>query len=188
MKLIKTPLICLFISSCSTIDIEPYRNIYNSLQQDKSDYRAKINKVTSVFEDSQGKSFLTRLDSISEGNILWKIDSRLFITKNGRIIQTSGFKNDFKLIKYNGIQDSGEISGFIMFSNPQTSLLDVNFTYNVVKEINSKNKYKIIQETVSIPDIRYLKNNFYWFDSNGDIVKSKQYLVPFAGKSRIYYM
>jgi hypothetical protein len=176
------------ISSCSTIDIEPYKNIYNSIKRDQFDYISKINTNTSVFKDDYGKSYLAKLESTKDGNITWRLQDRYFVTSKGRVIQTIGFKNNFKLIKYEGIIDDGKTSAYIKFSNPKTSLLSINFTYSTIKRIDNKNKFKIIKENIHIPGIQYSSDNYYWYDINDNIVKSKQYLVPFKGKIRITYM
>lgn len=188
MKLIKFSFVFLMVSSCSTIDIEPYKNIYNSLKKDDFDYVSKINSRTSIYRDSHGKSHIAKYESTSEDNIIWSLEDRFFISSNGRVIQTSGFKNDFKLIKYEGIVDDGKTSAYIKFSNPETSLLAINFTYTTIKQIDSQNKFKIIKENMQIPVIRYSKDNYYWYDRDGNIAKSKQFLIPFEGKTRITYM
>ena len=188
MKSIRLYLICLLLSSCSTVNVAPYKNLYNSFFDDKLDYLSKINKNVSLYEAANGDQFLANVIMQAEDTVQWKLKDKYFITKNGRIIQTSGFKNDIKLFSYNGIIDNGTSSAFIKFSSPSTSLLVVNFTYKTIKVIDRDNEYKIIRESVSIPSIKYSKENYYWYDRNGKIVKSKQYLDPFDGKTRIYYM
>ena len=70
--------------------------------------------------------------------------------------------------------------------------MDIFFSYRFVKEgemkklINNENyNYKLIEETFSVPLIKWSGKNYYWIDLDDETWMSKQIIDPFGKKARI---
>ena len=121
-----------------------------------------------------------------------------FTTIDGKIIASRGLKNDLEIIDpprlkevylslINGHNQPHEHISAYRLSSPPTAYLEMKHSFKILetkdKTIlrrinNAEVKYKLIQELVSVPAIRWEAENYYWIDHSGAVLKSKQELAP----------
>jgi len=116
------------------------------------------------------------------------------ITHNMKVIKTVGFDNDFEIISYPNItyvlkqltlfkKDHITLNSFVKFTNPETSYMDINFSYNI-ESSSSNPRHFLLEEIVEIPKIKSKQYNYYWVNNKLDIIKTKQTVIP-GSKIRI---
>lgn len=131
---------------------------------------------------------LTYLDA--EGNSLTLL--------NGKIIESHGFKNNMEIqnppdinqIFLQLLNNEGShynYSSLIRFSNPATPLMELITSYSIIENENrtftriidsSRTPYIIIQEEYNVPLIHWKGSNIFWVGLNGEVLKSKQQIIP----------
>ena len=137
-----------------------------------------------------GDEFITYLEP---EKLSWTtIDNRKFFFKHGKLIKTIGLQYDFEIINYQGFQNLKKSNAYLEFKDPNSSYLDISFTYSEVKEgellLRSSNKkipYRLIKEDFIVKRISWSGSNYYWVDSNNNVLMSKQIISPFNNKIRV---
>ena len=184
-------IICIIsVSSCSLISTEFLKksqplDITDEIRD--TQYPIQFIEVNNEFEE------IFSLRETRNGTQTWFKGRDLFIiTKQGKITKTIGLNNDFEILSYSGLESLKDSQSIISFNNPKSGYMDIFFSYKLVKEgemkklINNENfSYKLIEETFSVPLIKWNGKNYYWIDSDNDIWMSKQIIDPFGKKARI---
>ena len=184
-------IICIIsVSSCSLISTEFLKksqplDITDEIRD--TQYPIQFIEVNNEFEE------IFSLRETRNGTQTWFKGRDLFIiTKQGKITKTIGLNNDFEILSYSGLESLKDSQSIISFKNPESGYMDIFFSYKLVKEgqmkklINNKNfNYKLIEETFSVPLIKWSGKNYYWIDSDNGIWMSKQIIDPFGKKARI---
>lgn len=155
----------------------------------------------------EGKTAVMIL-AFAENNHLTWVDGENngFTTYHGKIVSSNGLANDIDTINppdllavFNtlGMDSKSRIEkkSLVRFIKPATSYLEAFHNFELKKpKPNAKFKrsldakeisYVILEEKVQVPSLSWSYSNFYWFDLNGKILKSKQYLTPDQSK---YYL
>ena len=184
-------IICIItISGCSLINTEfsnkgQSLNITDEIRD--AQYPIQFIEIDNEFEET---FFLS--DSRNGTQTWFKGRDRFIITKHGKIIKTIGLNNDFEIISYSGFESLKDSQSIISFNNPESGYMDIFFSYRFVKEGEMKKlingeiyNYKLIEETFSVPLIRWSGKNYYWIDLDNEIWISKQIIDPFGKKARI---
>ena len=183
--------ICIIsVSSCSLINSEFLKksqplDITDEIRD--TQYPIQFIEVDNEFEE------IFSLHETRNRTQTWFKGRDLFIiTKQGKITKTIGLNNDFEILSYSGLESLKDSQSIISFKNPESGYMDIFFSYKLVKEgqmkklINNKNfNYKLIEETFSVPLIKWSGKNYYWIDSDNGIWMSKQIIDPFGKKARI---
>ena len=183
--------ICIIsVSSCSLINTEFLKksqplDITDEIRD--TQYPIQLIEVDNEFEE------IFSLRETRNRTQTWFKGRDLFIiTKQGKITKTIGLNNDFEILSYSGLASLKDSQSIISFKNPESGYMDIFFSYKLVKEgqmkklINNENfNYKLIEETFSVPLIKWSGKNYYWIDSDNDIWMSKQIIDPFGKKARI---
>ena len=189
------------LSGCSTFNLDSFKDITKSLN-----FNNNIN--TFNYDEIQSKALILNLNNNSNdvfklqasNNSLnrWANENELSLTAfNGKLLRSTGYNNNFKIV-YNSrfidllYKDGGYIDTFISFTHPPSGILDIKYTYKLVKSGNIKmtysNKYEdydLIEETFVVPKIRWSGKNYYWLDKNKKVLKSKQIINPDG--DRLYF-
>ena len=191
--------------SCSTVSnglYDSYINLNVSKNPESYVYdQMSINysqQLHFIINDSiDNNKFYNLADATSKKKLV-NIDAISFYIKNGKVNRTSGFENNFKLLMPEGIDitkllklKSYTTSNYIQFSDPKTRLLDVTFTYSIIKKGNKafgtkKYDYFLVKENFNVPSIKWKGENYYWVSDN-QIIESKQNLFPFTSKFRLFH-
>jgi len=200
--MIKSPhiLAILFLSGCSTFDLDSVKGLANTF--------SKEDVLTPALSNSfKDRIILNLNNNRKEIFISYPLNASLYkwsndeyhslISYNGKLMKSYGYKNNFNII-YNSSFDSNlyldgsSISTFISLSNPPSGLLEINYNYNLIKSGASKFKsgndmieYLLIEESFDVPKIHWKGKNYYWLDKDQRILKSKQIINP--NNDKIHY-
>lgn len=152
----------------------------------------------------EGKTVVMIL-AFAENNRLTWVDGENngFTTYHGKIVSSNGLANDIDMISppnllevFNALEmnatSSVEKKSLIRFIKPATTYLEAFHNFEL-KELKPNAKFKhsldgkelsfvMLEEKVSIPSLLWKYSNYYWFDLNGKILKSKQHLSPDQSK------
>ena len=200
--MIKYPyiLVILFLSGCSTFDLDSVKGLAKSFSKEEV--------LTPALSNSFQDTIILNLNNNSkEIFISYPLNASLYkwsndeyqslISFNGKLMKSYGYKNNFNII-YNSSFDSNlyldgsSISTFISLSNPPSGLLEINYSYNLIRSGASKFKsgndmieYLLIEESFDVPKIHWKGKNYYWLDKDQRILKSKQTINP--NNDKIHY-
>lgn len=200
--MIKSPhiLAILFLSGCSTFDLDSVKGLANTF--------SKEDVLTPALSNSfKDRIILNLNNNRKEIFISYPLNASLYkwsndeyhslISYNGKLMKSYGYKNNFNII-YNSSFDSNlyldgsSISTFISLSNPPSGLLEINYNYNLIKSGAFKFKsgndmieYLLIEESFDVPKIHWKGKNYYWLDKDQRILKSKQIINP--NNDKIHY-
>ena len=200
--MIKSPhiLAILFLSGCSTFDLNSFKDLAKSFSK-------KEILTTTSFNSSQETIILNLNNNSEEIFISHPLNSSLYkwsnneyqslVSFNGKLIKSYGYKNNFNIIYNSSFDinlylDGRSISAFISLDNPPSGLLEINYNYNLIKSGASKFKsgndmieYLLIEESFDVPKIHWKGKNYYWLDKDQRILKSKQIINP--NNDKIHY-
>ena len=192
----------LFITSCSSLENSflQYTNIFKSSPQNFSMTAFKTDRMILDINDNQyiyhSRSGFTDHDYFQHNN-------KIISLHNGKIIKSVGFINDLEHIydedMLSKILTNGEsISYLIRFNNPATSYLQAESSYSYVSantRLNKKLKTYIDHQTINIvKEDFYVKKinwrgvNYYFINSEGNVIYSEQFLHPFLSKANYGYI
>ena len=199
--MIKSPqiLAILFLSGCSTFDLDSVKGLAKSFTKNEA--------LTTSFNSSQETVILNLNNNSEEIFISYPLSDSLYkwsnneyqslVSLNGKLMKSYGYKNNFNII-YNSSFDSnlyfdgGSISSFISLSNPSSGLLEINYSYNLIRSGSAKFKsnnnmieYDLIEESFDVPKIYWKGKNYYWIDKDQRVLKSKQIINP--NNDKIHY-
>jgi hypothetical protein len=133
------------------------------------------------------------LSKVSGPKQKWFKGIDLFITTHdGKITKTTGLDNDFEITSYKGFKNLINSKALIIFNNPESNYMEIFFSYKIIKKgsmkkiiDNSNFDYRLIEESFSVPLIKWSGKNYYWIDEDDDIWLSKQEIEPFGTKARL---
>ena len=200
--MIKSPhiLAILFLSGCSTFDLNSFKDLAKSFSK-------KEILTTTSFNSSQETIILNLNNNSEEIFISHPLNSSLYkwsnneyqslVSFNGKLIKSYGYKNNFNIIYNSSFDinlylDGRSISAFISLDNPPSGLLEINYNYNLIRsgtaEFKSGNgmiEYLLIEESFDVPKIHWKGKNYYWLDKDQRVLKSKQIINP--NNDKIHY-
>jgi hypothetical protein len=203
-------ILAILLSLQACIPFGLYQNAYNSgvdffnPQSFTVSSQVKALPYAMQIVEYEGKSLIMVL-AYEESNHLTWVDSENngFTTYHGKIISSNGLASDIETIHppdlsaiFNALMlNPGSIlkkQSLVRFLKPATSYLEVFHSFELKgSKPNAKFKrtldgkeisYVILEEKVQVPIISWAYSNFYWFDFNGKILKSKQHLTPNQSK------
>lgn len=186
----------LTLFSCSTQNIN---GSYNYLLDKLIEDRIEINKAikdlkyaSSIIKIDKDDELLSVLASYDNGIERWVTSNDITIKVNqGKIVRTIGLEFDYEIIGFKGFT-SKDNAAFLRFIKPNSGYLEIFFEYKTIstgssiKPISDEEyNYKLIEETFSVPSIKWKGKNYYWVDEEDNIWLSKQLINPFGQKIRI---
>ena len=198
-------LLVLITSSCTS-----FNQYYDIFINDSTDAKSSlINKMktspyASIIVKDKTSSFSITLDSISIKGTIWATsNNEYYLMNSGKVFETAGLNNDFKLSlkkdinkifniycdKYS-LEKNYTIEGNIYFSNPATnpmkyiSELHAVKIEDIISIFNGTTKQTIlIKEDVLIPKIKFDVTNYYWINlERCQTMRSIQHLNPLDDK------
>lgn len=200
----KLILILLFFSvySCSTTDsnrIAPgYTEAFKTLRNAFFGYEQnidpalieKIPYASMLVRIGRGPQSLMILESILRGQYVWvSADGVYLVTKDGRIIRSSGLPNNLLRIESSSFSwediiyaDQSYIS-YYSFLNPSLNNLKVKSSSRLagttIEDLVFEDKeLRLIVENVVSETIGWNKENKFWVDETGFVWKSIQHISP----------
>ena len=200
--MIRIPLVLLLLSSCSLISFGSLPAIV------KNSVIGVDIEITDEFFNSQPYSFakmkigksivaITILSSVRNGTYLWVAgDGERIYTRNGKIVLTDGLKHDIEVLD----ADNLWVESFGDF-DPESSgiyeiLLQLNNPHAIVQQPISLKEYGIddsffstmlYKESFSAGRLSWNKENSYWVDRSGRVIKTEQYIHPRLPKVSIEF-
>ena len=200
--MIKSPhiLAILFLSGCSTFDLDSVKGLANTF--------SKEDVLTPALSNSfKDRIILNLNNNRKEIFISYPLNASLYkwsndeyhslISYNGKLMKSYGYKNNFNIIYNSSFDinlylDGRSISAFISLDNPPSGLLEINYNYNLIRsgtaEFKSGNgmiEYLLIEESFDVPKIHWKGKNYYWLDKDQRVLKSKQIINP--NNDKIHY-
>lgn len=190
------------LCSCTAINsnrIAPgYVEAFSTLQNAFFGYQERIDPevisnipyASMLVRIGRGPESLMILESIQKDQYTWvSADGVYFVTKEGRIIKSSGLSNNLfhkesVLLKWEDIIYGKQIyTSYFSFSNPTLQNLKVNTTYqyfDFYKEtlVFGDKDLSLIKENLFSDAIGWDEENKYWIDKNGFVWKSVQHISP----------
>lgn len=161
---------------------------------------------SSLLIELNNNQYVVILGDANKNRSRWfSSDNTILVTKNYKIIAVDGFENDFMMINpplikqkylnlfYSKDSESESHNGYISFTNPKTSYLEIEFTYSLERESTSRKLLSsgkegnvfLLTEQFEIPLIGRKGKNYYWFDVNGVMQESKQEIISIQEKIRL---
>lgn len=192
-------LVLLILAGCSSTNLRQNSEfIYDYFSIDSIEVNEAIIDLpyaSSIFQINSKDEEFAVLASKKNSIETWVTSKdNVFKIYNGKIIKSFGLENDFELINYSpNFGNKSEIStAYIRFKNPDSGILEIQYTTKLVKEGENKKalngklyKYKLYEESFYVPSLKWRGENYYWVDENSQIWSSKQILSPFNDKVRI---
>lgn len=190
----------LLITSCSSLDNSFLKNIniLKIVPQNSSMAAIKTNKIILDINNNQ---YTYHLRSGFTDNVYFQDNNKIISLHKGKIIKSVGFLNDLEHIyeedMLSKMLTNGEsISYLIKFNNPPTSYLKAESSYsNMVANSRLSKKLKtytdhktinIVKEEFYVNKINWRGVNYYFINSEGNVIYSEQLLNPFSRKAAIY--
>ncbi len=190
----------LLITSCSSLDNSFLKNIniLKIVPQNSSMAAIKTNKIILDINNNQ---YTYHLRSGFTDNVYFQDNNKIISLHKGKIIKSVGFLNDLEHIyeedMLSKMLTNGEsISYLIKFNNPSTSYLKAESSYsNMVANSRLSKKLKtytdhktinIVKEEFYVNKINWRGVNYYFINSEGNVIYSEQLLNPFSRKAAIY--
>lgn len=205
MRIIKSLILSFFLTSCSVLDLNNiapgYKEAYISMKtlffEDKEnkdlteDLILNIPYASAIVSIGKGKDALLILESVSqEDEYTWvSADGIYIVTKNGRIIKTSGLENnliDYIEPYFNFREVTNKRSSYlryISFDNPELFNLKVSVNLEFqgkknVKLFSSSKDLYLYTEEINNEYLGWKRKNKYWVDDNSFVYKSIQHISP----------
>ena len=190
----------LSITSCSTLENSFLQNI-NILKIAPQNSSMLAVKTDKLILDINNNQYTYHLRSGFTDNVYFQDNNKIISLYKGKIIRSVGFVNDLEHIYEEDVLSkiliNGEsISYFIKFNNPVTSYLQAESSYSNVIEDNRLNKklktftdqqnINIVKEEFYVRKINWRGVNYYFINSEGDVIYSEQLLNPLSSKAVNY--
>ena len=204
MKVTIKSLCLLLLASCSSTfnglsqSIDSYKILNNPENYIQKQIDKNLTYDTQYIFNSSIDDYKFIVESIDGERQKWiNSNDKSFYALNGRIYRTFGLNNNFLITSLKNIDikklievNTYKSSSLIEFTNPKTGPLELNSKYELIEKgsrsVNDKMfDYVLVKEVFNVPSIQWSGNNYYWI-SNGRIFESKQYLLPYESKYRIY--
>lgn len=204
MRIIKILIIPFLLTSCSVLDLNNiapgYKDAFSSMKtllfEDKEnkeltkDLISNIPYASAIVSIGKGKDALLILESVSKEEYTWvSADGIYIVTKNGRIIKTSGLENnliDFiePSLNFRDVTDkSTSYLRYLSFDNPELFNLKVSVILKYkgaeqVRLFSSSRDLFLYTEEISNDYLGWKRENKYWVDDNSFVYKSIQHISP----------
>ena len=193
MNLIIKFLVVFVISSCSVQGLyNSYNYVYDRFNFESLEITDDIKNLpyaSAIIQIDRNDQVFSVLAKHKNAKYTWATSNKVYFeTKNGKLLKTVGLENDFNITfieEYAGLR--GKSEGYIKFDNPDSGYLDIFFSYKEIENgffnmpISNKSlKYILIEETFSVPKIKWHGKNYYWVDKEFNVWLSKQELNPFG--------
>jgi len=204
MKSILTPLLFLSLTACSILDnkniapgyVEAYKSI-KSLFINGENYQITpsiVNNIpyaSSLFKIGRGPTGLIILESKRYNINTWvSADGVYIVVKDGKIIQTSGLKNNLidyvsplKDINYLSFKEKFLFTSYYSYDSPVLNNLQVKSSIKIIgeEEVQLLNKtiiLTLVEETVDNTYLGWSVINKYWVDNQNFVWKTIQHISP----------
>ena len=191
--MIRIPLVLVLLSSCSAISFGNLPGIV------KNSVIGVDIEITEEFYNSQPYSFakmkigksivaITILSKVSNGTYLWIAgDGERIHTRNGKIIMTEGLQHDVEVLDLRNLGPSSyrdfnsELGTFneilLQLDNPH-AIIQQSLSTTEVGIDQSFFNTMLYKESFSSGELTWNKDNFYWVDPTGRVVRTEQYIHP----------
>jgi len=189
----RIPMVLLFLSSCSAIS-------YSELPGLVKDSVFGVDfEVTNEFYDSQPYSFakikvgrsivaITVLVKVQNGTYTWiSQDGERIYTRDGKIIETDGLAHDIKILDSNNLKPIPFTEFTSNTMKYQEILLQLDRPHAIVShflsfsEVGVDSSYfntMLYKEAFDSGKLAWKKDNLYWVDTEGRVIKTEQYIHP----------
>ena len=196
-------LILFLLTSCSarevvTFPYVAYKSLVDRFVTNNLNFKSVMNlDYASMYVELGTSSSILILGYDDNSYLSWfDAEKNGLITFSGKVVGTFGLANDFTItnppnlseifsLLSNTKQLDMPITSLIQFSNPATSMLEIQFTYKLEKiydeyEFGSfkERSFYVITEFFSIDKIKWSGVNKYYFTNKGEFMKSDQFLTP----------
>lgn len=196
-------IVCLtlfFLINCTTQKITgPYNYMIDIVSQDSIVINKAIKEskyASSIIKIDKDDELFSVLASYDNGIEKWVTDNNISLKINqGKIVRTNGLEYDFEILGYKGFNfdlNHKNSASLLRFFDPNSGYLEIFFEYKIIAEgiskkplSNSEYAYRLIEESFSVPLIKWKGNNYYWVDDKNNVWLTKQILNPFDKKIRI---
>lgn len=204
LKNLSLAVMALFLQACVPFGL--YQNAYNAgvgfFNPKPFEVSLKVKAIPYAMQivEHEGKSTVMVLAYAESNRLAWvDAENHGFTTFHGKIVSSNGLANDIDSIHppdlsvvFNNLmldsKSTLENQSLVRFLKPATNYLEAFHSFKLKEpKLNSKFKrtldgkefsYVIVEEKVRVPSVSWSFSNFYWFDLNGNILKSKQYITP----------
>jgi len=191
--MIRIPLVLVLLSSCSAISFGNLPGIV------KNSVIGVDIEITEEFYNSQPYSFakmkigksivaITILSKVSNGTYLWIAgDGERIYTRNGKIIMTEGLQHDVKVLDTINLGPASfrdfdpESVAFneilLQLENPH-AIIQQSLSFTKLGLDDSVFGAMLYKESFSAGKLAWNKDNFYWVDTTGRVIRTEQYIHP----------
>jgi hypothetical protein len=204
-------LLIILISSCSNIPLSYYKSSYEALREsllkldsvelNETYMKEKKFPILKLRFGSSRSIILVLVDETDEIKRWISADKIFIYTYKGKVIETKGMQNDFKINDYsfpNQITDGSKyIDTYIIdFFEPKLLNQYAISTFEIMesKKIDHPVKGRDpiiasrIKETVEIDGINLRYKNVFYFNSEGKLLRTEQKIHPFLNKVSIDFV
>ena len=189
----KIPYVLILLSSCSVIN-------YGELPGVIKDAVVGVDiEVTDEFYNSQPYSFakmkigksivaITILSTVKDDTYLWlTADGERVYTRNGKIITTNGLQYDSEVLDtvnlgLSSFRDFDPNSDaykqiLVQLDNPH-AIVKQSLTIKQMGIDNTFFNTMLYKESFTSGKLAWEKDNFYWVDTSGRVIKTEQHIHP----------
>lgn len=204
-------LLIILISSCSNIPLSYYKSSYEALREsllkldsvelNETYMKEKKFPILKLRFGSSRSIILVLVDETDEIKRWISADKIFIYTYKGKVIETKGMQNDFKINDYsfpNQITDGSKyIDTYIIdFFEPKLLNQYAMSTFEIMesKKIDHPVKGRDpisasrVKETVEIDGINLRYKNVFYFNSEGKLLRTEQKIHPFLNKVSIDFV
>lgn len=204
-------LLIILISSCSNIPLSYYKSSYEALREsllkldsvelNETYMKEKKFPILKLRFGSSRSIILVLVDETDEIKRWISADKIFIYTYKGKVIETKGMQNDFKINDYsfpNQITDGSKyIDTYIIdFFEPKLLNQYAISTFEIMesKKIDHPVKGRDpisasrVKETVEIDGINLRYKNVFYFNSEGKLLRTEQKIHPFLNKLSIDFI
>ena len=182
------------LSSCQVFDL----NNTKIFKENRISFSENPSLILIVTEDNKANEF--KLIDKNDNAYVWKstLYDDILVTINGKVIEKYNDNKDFKTTinkKHysNFYKDGYSYNSYIEYYVPNSGTLKAKSIFSFTKEefikIKEKSKLKtfVYKETVYIDKLNKKYINYYWLNSDGNVVKSTQLINPLSSPITTYY-
>ena len=152
-------------------------------------YIKSIPYASMIVQIGNGPSGLMILESKTNNMYTWvSADGVYLVTKEGRIIQSSGLPNNLDLsinsfTDWEAVFKNKQLISYSSFDEPALYNLKIFSNFNILssEEIDLQLRVldlKLIEEKILAPSVGWEAINQYWMDDNNFVWKSNQKISP----------
>ncbi len=204
-------LLIILISSCSNIPLSYYKSSYEALREsllkldsvelNETYMKEKKFPILKLRFGSSRSIILVLVDETDEIKRWISADKIFIYTYKGKVIETKGMQNDFKINDYsfpNQITDGSKyIDTYIIdFFEPKLlnqyaiSTFEMMESKKIDHPVEGRNRIDAsrVAETVQIDGINVRYKNIFYFNSEGKLLRTEQKIHPFLNRLSIDFV